>query len=135
MEHVSKTKKVIISMIINKRIINKSLKRALYTFVFLFIISVIRVILLGPVGNRTPGAAAPHYHIATWQELYEELDYNIGGSILGSVIVFLISLPELSDKERHRIELEKQDKEKVNKQESKENTPENENLSDSQYKS
>ena len=98
-------------MIVNNKTLRKSLKYALIFFVISVVGLSIRVKLLGPVGYRDPGSAAPHYHIASWQEFYGELYYIFGCSILGALSIFLFSLPIESDKERNRMELERQEKE------------------------
>lgn len=98
-------------MIVNKNTVKKTIKRSLCIFVIIVLIGFMRVKLLGPVGNKTPGSAPPNFHIATWAEVFDEL-YYIFGAAIGSVIVILpISLAELSDKERNRMELERQEKE------------------------
>lgn len=98
-------------MIVNKSTVKKTIKRSLCIFVIMVLIGFMRVKLLGPVGNKTPGSAPPNFHIATWAEVFDEL-YYIFGTAIGSVIIILpISLAELSDKERKRMELDQQEKE------------------------
>ena len=97
-------------MIVNSKTLRKSLKYALIFFVISIVSLSLRVKLLGPVGYRDPWAAAPHYHIASWQEFYEELYYIFGCSIAGALLMFFCSLPIESDKERKRMELEQQEK-------------------------
>lgn len=98
-------------MIVNTNTVKKTIKRSLCVFVVMVLIGFMRVKLLGPVGNKTPGSAPPNFHIATWTEVFDELFYIFGIAIGGVLIILPISLAELSDKERKRMELEKQEKE------------------------
>lgn len=98
-------------MIVNSKTLRKSLKYALLFFFISIVLGSLRVKLLGPVGYRDPGSAAPHYHIASWQEFYGELYYIFGCSVLGALFIFFCSLPIESDKERNRMELERKEKE------------------------
>lgn len=76
-------------MIINKKTIQKSLLRS-------FICSTCCFVILS---------------LTAWEHFFEEMYYIITMSSIAAIIICLLSLAELSDKERNRMELERQEKE------------------------
>lgn len=80
-------------MIINKETIKKSLLRSLVYFVFCFMA----------------------LSLIAWDRFCDELYYIISMSSINAIFICLLSLAEFSDKERNRMELERQEKEKENK--------------------
>lgn len=76
-------------MIINKKTIRKSLLRS-------FICSACCFVILS---------------LTAWEHFFDEMYYIISMSSIAAIIICLFSLAELSDKERNRMELERQEKE------------------------
>lgn len=75
-------------MIINKETIRKSLLRSLVYFVFCFMV----------------------LSLIAWNRFCDELFFIISMPSISAFFIFLFSLAELSDKERNRMELERQEK-------------------------
>ena len=49
--------------------------------------------------------------ITSWKKFHDEFNIIFYGPLFSSIFIFLLSLAELSDKERNRMELERQEKE------------------------
>ena len=75
-------------MVINKSTIKKALLRTSTCFVFMFLV----------------------LSITSWKKFYDEFNIIFYGPLFSSFFIFLLSLAEFSDKERHRMELERQEK-------------------------